>query len=123
MYGNGIFFLQMQDQTRLVYSQWLCILNATVNVRTNLYDYSMHIYIWRIVSVLNKRVNMGLKSNVMVLADSLHHDDMRNISTNFGWSNTSTFWISRFEKLCRACSMKIKVSLPLGIEEKQQVLR
>ena len=28
-------------------------------------------------------------SNVMVLADSLHHDDMRNISTNFGWSNTS----------------------------------
>jgi hypothetical protein len=29
----------------------------------------------------------------MVLADSLHHDDMRNISTNFGWSNTSTFWI------------------------------
>jgi hypothetical protein len=36
---------------------------------------------------------MGSKSNVMVLADSLHHDDMRNISTNFGWSNTSTFWI------------------------------
>ena len=35
---------------------------------------------------------MGSKSNVMVLADSLHHDDMRNISTNFGWSNTSTFW-------------------------------
>jgi hypothetical protein len=30
---------------------------------------------------------MGSKSNVMVLADSLHHDDMRNISTNFGWSN------------------------------------
>ena len=29
----------------------------------------------------------------MVLADSLHHDDMRNLSTNFGWSNTSTFWI------------------------------
>jgi len=28
-----------------------------------------------------------------VLADSLHHDDMRNLSTNFGWSNTSTFWI------------------------------
>jgi hypothetical protein len=24
---------------------------------------------------------MGSKSNVMVLADSLHHDDMRNIST------------------------------------------
>ena len=49
--------------------------------------------IGRIVSVLNKRVNMGSKSNIMVLADSLHHDDMRNISTNFGWSNTSTFWI------------------------------
>ena len=30
-------------------------------------------------------------SNVMVLADSLHHDDMRNISANFGWSNTATF--------------------------------
>ena len=47
----------------------------------------------RIVSVLNERVNMGSKSNVMVLADSLHHDDMRNINTNFGWSNTATFWI------------------------------
>jgi hypothetical protein len=45
MYGNGIFFLQIQDQTRLAHSQWLCILNATVNVRTNLYDYFMHIYI------------------------------------------------------------------------------
>jgi hypothetical protein len=30
---------------------------------------------------------MGSKSNGMVLADSLHHDDMRNINTNFGWSN------------------------------------
>ena len=39
MYGNGIFFLQIQDQTRLAHSQWLprpSILNATVNVRTNL---------------------------------------------------------------------------------------
>ena len=36
MYGNDIFFLQIQDQTRLAHSQWLCILNATVNVRTNL---------------------------------------------------------------------------------------
>jgi hypothetical protein len=40
MYGNGIFFLQIQDQTRLAHSQWLCILNATVNVRTNLYDFN-----------------------------------------------------------------------------------
>jgi hypothetical protein len=30
MYGNVIFFLQIQDQTRLAHSQWLCILNATV---------------------------------------------------------------------------------------------
>ena len=32
----AFFFLQIQDQTRLAHSQWLCILNATVNVRTNL---------------------------------------------------------------------------------------
>jgi hypothetical protein len=140
MYGNGIFFLQIQDQTRLAHSQWLCILNLTllyfgfnhekftpaplrettqtllegggrcfliscpyffltnnglsekwavgamgcrnngpseqwaVGIMTLIF-----ILIGRIVSVLNKRVNMGSKSNVMVLADSLHHDDMRNI--------------------------------------------
>jgi hypothetical protein len=50
MYGNGIFFLQIQDQTRLAHSQWLCILNATVNVRTNLYNYFMHIYLHMVYS-------------------------------------------------------------------------
>ena len=66
-----------------------CCFSSIPNGRLTL----IFILIGRIVSVLNKRVNMGSKSNVMVLADSLHHDDMRNISTNFGWSNTSTFWI------------------------------
>jgi hypothetical protein len=28
----AFFFLQIQDQTRLSHSQWLCILNATINV-------------------------------------------------------------------------------------------
>ena len=67
----------------------VCCFSSIPNERLTL----IFILIGRIVSVLNKRVNMGSKSNVMVLADSLHHGDMRNISTNFGWSNTSTFCI------------------------------
>ena len=67
-----------------------CCFSSIPNGRLTL----IFILIERIVSVLNKRVNMGSKSKVMVLTDSLHHYDMRNISTNFGWSNTSTtFWI------------------------------
>jgi hypothetical protein len=42
MYGNGFFFLQIQDQTS--------VLNATVNVRTNLYNYFMHIYLHMVYS-------------------------------------------------------------------------
>jgi hypothetical protein len=50
------------------------------------------ILIGQIVSVLNKRVNMGSKSNVMVLADSLHYDNMRNISTNDGFEGLQGLW-------------------------------
>jgi hypothetical protein len=50
----AIFFLQIQDQARLARSLTMvtsapCILNAPVNVRTNLYNYFMHSYIYGVL--------------------------------------------------------------------------
>ena len=48
MYGNGNFFPSRSriKLDQLAHNGYPCILNATVNVRTNLYNYFMHIYIW-----------------------------------------------------------------------------
>ena len=66
MFGNGIFFIQIQDQTRLAHSQWLCILNATVNVRTNLYNYFMH---WTVLKGYKVYGRAGAGAGIFVRTD------------------------------------------------------
>jgi hypothetical protein len=45
-----------------------------------------------------------------------YHDDMRNISTNFGWSNTATFWIQSW----KVYTATVTRDDTKGIEEKQR---